>query len=392
MHSGSFEKAGSPRKRTLSRGVSEDESLRNIIKETENSTRRLTRSDSRGTLKRQSESQQSEQDLIIGFPEMEELQESYKEVVQELSGLEVQRETLLFQVDVLQDALEGVEEMLAEAQREASQASMELAREREAKKKLEGMVSSLMQEVERLKEERNTIPSVPVYTFVREEEGGLARQKAYEGKDQMKKEAMENIGNAPSEEVDFSKDTPHSINRLESIPLDTQRNGLSAETSTGLLSFLRKGRGEQSMDSYSHPPPLYDTQLGSSVDLEDVGDGTEDRQSPLSKLHRMVNKTFGQMSSLALGSSLSQEGVFGSPEESQTEAKQDTSPDRNNDTDSISAYEDASADTPELENVFPVFSGLNGTGLIDDACPTVEKEEGDPTNEARNPNDSCIVS
>lgn len=54
----------------------------------------------------------------------EELQESYKEVVQELSGLEVQRETLLFQVDVLQDALEGVEEMLAEAQRAASQASM----------------------------------------------------------------------------------------------------------------------------------------------------------------------------------------------------------------------------------------------------------------------------
>ncbi|XP_046882093.1 leucine-rich repeat flightless-interacting protein 1 isoform X2 [Hypomesus transpacificus] len=390
MHSGSFEKAGSPRKRTLSRGVSEDESLRNIIKETENSTRRLTRSDSRGTLKKQSESQ-SEQDLIIGFPEMEELQESYKEVVQELSGLEVQRETLLFQVDVLQDALEGVEEMLAEAQRAASQASMELEREREAKKKLEDMVSSLMQEVERLKEERNTIPSVPVYTFVREEEGGLTRQKAYEGKDQMIKEAMENIGNAPSEDVDCSQDAPLSINRLESIPLDTQRNGLSAETSTGLLSFLKKGRGEQSTDSYSHPPPLHDTQLGSSVDLEDVGEGTEDRQSPLSKLHRMVNKTFGQMSSLALGSSPSQEGVFGSPEESQTEAKRDASPDRN-DTDSISAYEDASADTPELENVFPVFSGVNGTGLIDDACPTVEKEEGDPTNEARNPNDSCIVS
>ena len=86
-------------------------------------------------------------------------------------------------------------------------------------------------------QERNTIPSVPVYTFVREEEGGLTRQKAYEGKDQMIKEAMENIGNAPSEDVDCSQDAPLSINRLESIPLDTQRNGLSAETSTGLLSF-----------------------------------------------------------------------------------------------------------------------------------------------------------
>lgn len=53
-----------------------------------------------------------------------ELQTSYDEVVQELRGLEVERETLWFQVDVLQDALEGAEEMLAEAQREASHASM----------------------------------------------------------------------------------------------------------------------------------------------------------------------------------------------------------------------------------------------------------------------------
>lgn len=52
-----------------------------------------------------------------------ELQASYEEVVQELRGLEVERETLLFQVDVLQDTLESVEELLAEAQREAGQAS-----------------------------------------------------------------------------------------------------------------------------------------------------------------------------------------------------------------------------------------------------------------------------
>lgn len=43
-------------------------------------------------------------------------------MVQELRGLEVEREALLFQVDVLQDTLEGVEELLAEAQREAGQA------------------------------------------------------------------------------------------------------------------------------------------------------------------------------------------------------------------------------------------------------------------------------
>lgn len=53
-----------------------------------------------------------------------ELQASYDEAVQELRGLEVEREALLFQVDVLQDSLEGVEELLAEAQREAGQASL----------------------------------------------------------------------------------------------------------------------------------------------------------------------------------------------------------------------------------------------------------------------------
>ena len=44
-----------------------------------------------------------------------ELQASYDEVVQEMHGLELEREALLFQVDVLQDSLESVEELLAEA-------------------------------------------------------------------------------------------------------------------------------------------------------------------------------------------------------------------------------------------------------------------------------------
>lgn len=156
MHSVTLDSSGSPKKRSFSRGMSEDESLRSIIKETDSSSRRVTRSDSRASiLKRRSDSQQSEQDLFMGLPEMLELQASYEEAVQELRGLEVEREALLFQVDVLQDTLEGVEELLAEAQREAGQASLELEQEREAKRKLESTVHSLMQEVERLKEERN---------------------------------------------------------------------------------------------------------------------------------------------------------------------------------------------------------------------------------------------
>ncbi|CDQ65745.1 unnamed protein product [Oncorhynchus mykiss] len=286
MHSGALERAGSPRKRTLSRGVSEDESLRNIIKETESSTRRLTHSDSRGgTLKRRSGSQQSVEDQeLMELPEMNDLQASYDDVLQELRGLELQRETLLFQVDVLQDALEGAEEMLAEAQREASHATMEVEREREAKRKLEDIVSSLMQEVERLKE----------------------------------------------------------------------------------------GRGEQPSDSMTRASPLHVARMVSS---EDVADGAQDS---FTKFTKIVNKTFGPLS---LGSQ--------TPGSNQEENGRDLSPDRNNDTDSISAYEDACADMPELEEG-------DGPRLPHDEGSPVD-DEGDLSNgnepkSLKNPNESCILS
>ncbi|XP_057700789.1 leucine-rich repeat flightless-interacting protein 1 [Corythoichthys intestinalis] len=154
MLSVTLDNNGSPKKRTFSR--SEDESLRSIIKEAESASRRLTRSDSRpGTLKRRPDSQNSDQDLSMRLPEMLELQASYDEAMHELRGLEVEREALLFQVDVLQDTLESVEELLAETQREAGRANVELEQEREAKRKLEHLVHSLMQEVDMLKEEKN---------------------------------------------------------------------------------------------------------------------------------------------------------------------------------------------------------------------------------------------
>ncbi|XP_061544898.1 leucine-rich repeat flightless-interacting protein 2 isoform X3 [Phycodurus eques] len=166
MLSVTLDNSGSPKKRTFSR--SEDESLRSIIRESESSPRRLTRSDSRpGTLKRRPDSlvkEQSDQDLSMGLPEMLELQASYDEAVHELRGLEVEREALLFQVDVLQDTLEGVEELLAETQREAGQANAELEQERGAKRKLEHLVRSLMQEVETLKEERNSCMHISGHT------------------------------------------------------------------------------------------------------------------------------------------------------------------------------------------------------------------------------------
>ncbi|XP_029947926.1 leucine-rich repeat flightless-interacting protein 2 [Salarias fasciatus] len=270
MLSVTLDSSVSPKKRTLSRGLSEDESLRSIIKETEISSRRLTRSDSRaGTLKRRTDSQ-SDQDLFMGLPEMLELQASYDEVVQELRGLEVEREALLFQVDVLQDTLEGVEELLAEAQREAGQATLELEQERAAKRRLESMVQSLMQEVERLKEERNSKP-------------------------------------------------PASVNMTD----EGSRQELQTETD---------GKGS----------------LNVGPSAEESGEAG----NLLTKLRKMASKPPGHVPSLALDSLASEDGVIQRPCENGIEGGLDPSADTN-DTDSISAYEDASAETPEQDKVFP---------------------------------------
>ncbi|KAM7401948.1 hypothetical protein PAMP_017225 [Pampus punctatissimus] len=339
MHSVTLDISGSPKKRAFSRGMSEDESLRSIIKEADSSSRRLTRSDSRaGTLKKRSDSQHSDQDLLMGLPEMLELQASYDEVVHELRGLEVEREALLFQVDVLQDTLEGVEELLAEAQREAGQASLELEREREAKKKLESMVSSLMQEMERLKEEKDTKSYVPMNTNENmDEEMRQGHQM---------KNAKELIQAATREEKDCALSKPHS----------------SESRSRTVLSSEEVRQDE----------------------------GAEDEGSVLMKVRRMVSKPLGHMPSLALDNPGSEDGVLQRPYRNSGEDGQEPSPDRN-DSDSISAYEDATDETPEQDRIFP--GDANTLELPDDSAA----KEGSLTNSCReiqdpkNP-DLCIVS
>ncbi|XP_041818871.1 leucine-rich repeat flightless-interacting protein 2 isoform X2 [Chelmon rostratus] len=328
MHSVTLDSSGSPKKRTFSRGISEDESLRSIIKETDSSSRRLTRSDSRpGTLKKRSDSQ-SDQDLFMGLPEMLELQASYDEVVQELRGLEVEREALLFQVDVLQDTLEGVEELLAEAQREAGQASSELEREREAKRKLESMVCSLMQEVERLKEERNNKPSALAETH------GMVDEVIRQGHQLRNAACREDKDSSPCE-----------------------------------------SRGRASVE------------VGPSDEAEDEG-------CVLTKLRKMVSKPLSHIPSLALDGPVSEEGVLRRPCENSVEGGRDPSPDRN-DSDSISAYEDASAETPEQDRMF--LGEADALELPDDS----ENKERSLTNnyqindsetqDPRNP-ELCVVS
>ncbi|KAG5836296.1 hypothetical protein ANANG_G00253080 [Anguilla anguilla] len=277
MHSGSLEKVGTPRKRTLSRGMSEDESLRHLIKEAEGSAKRLTRTDSKlGSLKKPPQGEkQAEEDLINHFPEMLDLQESYDEVVQELRGLEVQRETLFFQVDCLQDALEGAEEMLAEARREADSANEELERERQAKRRLEEsvdslkeMVGALTEEIQRLKEERFAIPTVPVYALVTdsrpEEEGEEKREGAREEdhkEDRRKEEEPEVAVDALEEASEWvdAPDAPLTLVRLDSARAPGPRapGGGGRDHGGGILaSFFRKGREEQPAEGrpLSTPP------------------------------------------------------------------------------------------------------------------------------------------
>lgn len=227
----------------------------------------------------------------MGLPEMLELQASYDEAVQELRGLEVEREALLFQVDVLQDTLEGVEELLAEAQREAGQANLELEREREEKRKLESLVCSLMKEVERLREETN------------------------------------------------------SQQRGEKDSL------LCEPCSTKLVN------------------------------------GGPDAEGVLTKPRRTVNQLVGQRPSLALDCAVSTDGVLQRPYDNHTEDGRDPSPDRN-DSDK-SAYEDASAETPEQDRSFPGAGDLPDDS--EDRQADKSPADGSQTRDATNP-DACVLS
>ncbi|KAM8868612.1 uncharacterized protein ACB058_006203 [Synchiropus picturatus] len=309
MLSAGLDNSGSPRKRTLSRGISEDESLRSIIKEAENSSRRLTRSESRtGTLKRRSDSQHSNQDLFMGLPEMLELQASYEEAVQELRGLEVQREALLFQVDVLQDTLEGVEELLAEAQREAGHANMELERERQSRRKLEDLVSALMNQVATLKEEVNS-----------KEAEAVGHRDAADGsvRRQLKEDTEESLG----------------------------RNRLAG--------------------------------------------GVEDEGNVQPVVRRLVGKPVAHAPSLALDTLVQEDGVLQRPYEHDCGDGPDPSLDQN-DSDSISAYEDASADTPELDRIFT--GGAPELPHDDDAADVASSATSNgSTHDPKNP-EACVVS
>lgn len=374
---------GTSRKRTLSRGMSEDESIRHIIMEAEETTKRLTRSDSRyGSLKKGERGLcQSEEDSLAGIPDMMELQANYDSVLQELRDLELQRETLLFQVDCLQDALESAEEMLAEAQREAEDSSMELERERETRRKLEDRVISLIQEVEQLKEERNSIPAVPIYTQVRDNQLEPSTREIFDPQ-----------STAPQPQPQAEHVTPgaeFSLVRLDSspvAPVGSTENEQVDGTNRGLMSLLQGlSKGEQPEAGH----------MGTSVDGDPTECGgaleneKENDTSPFTKFTRMV-KNFGHTPSLDLSEQPAQEGVFrGSGKEGGDDV---------DDNDESSGYEDAQSDLQGQETPLgastpdrsPDAGFLEGDTMADDNeedTLTIAGESGSPK-----PNDSCVLS
>lgn len=84
---------------------------------------------------------------------------------------------------------------------------------------------------------------------------------------------------------------------------------------------------------------------------EKVGQSEEEEGGVLTKLRKIVSKPLNQVPSLALDNPLSEDGVLRRPYENCVKGGRDPSPDRN-DSDSISAYEDASAETPEQDRLF----------------------------------------
>ena len=92
-------------------------------------------------------------------------------------------------------------------------------------------------------------------------------------------------------------------------------------------------------------------------------------------LQKMMDITQAQMTTLALDGPCSPDGVLGRPCAGQGE-EGDEGEERNNDTDSVSAYEDASAETPELDHIFP---GVDD----DDSEDAGEKEERHDPNQPR---------
>lgn len=113
---------------------------------------------------------------------------------------------------------------------------------------------------------------------------------------------------------------------------------------------------------------------------------TGDEGSVLTKLQRMIGKPLIHLPTLALDNPLAVDGVLRRPYEDEAEQEGDASPEQN-DTDSLSAYEDASAETPEGDGLFP---GTADAELQDD--PESTAQTGEDKKQEPKPGEQCLVS
>lgn len=139
-------------------------------------------------------------------------------------------------------------------------------------------------------------------------------------------------------------------------------------------------RGHPGTDEPTQATQKDDTRSSSSVGAReevDQGVSADDESGVVTKPRKVVTKPLGRVPSLALDGPATEDGVLQRPYENRINNGRDASPDRN-DSDSVSAYEDASAETPEKDNVFP---GEDALELPDDS------ESKD-----KNPSDNSLVS
>lgn len=116
----------------------------------------------------------------------------------------------------------------------------------------------------------------------------------------------------------------------------------------------------------------------------------EEERSVLMKLRKMVSKPLTHVPTLALDNPVSVDGVLRRPYENGAKEGRDSSPDRN-DSDSQSAYEDASAETPEQDRMFP---GEADTQELPHDSENAEESSANSCQETQQPKtpEQCVVS
>lgn len=169
------------------------------------------------------------------------------------------------------------------------------------------------------------------------------------------------------------------------VCLQESNNKLSAPANTheGTEEITKQGQQQQSLaGSEEKESPLCKNGPGH-------GEGIEEEGGMSMKLKKIsvINKQLSHMPSLALDNPICVDGVLQRPYENTMEEGRDPSPDQN-DTDSLSAYEDASAETPEQDRLFLGESDtLELPHDSDDNSQVRDGETGQPKTQ-----ENCVVS